>query len=135
MKFREIIDRIKELESIEKDSEVAELLGIKKTTFIEMRKRGNVPYKQVIAYGVRKKVCNCWLMTGERIAITAHSSDERDYIDKMVRILRTKENDIVSLLKNGIDTFLKTPDREKKNPAKKLKRDKKILLYSADLEK
>jgi PAS domain S-box-containing protein len=134
MEFREVIDRIKELESMEKDSEVAELLGVKKTTFIEMRKRGNVPYKQVIAYGIRKKVCHCWLMTGERIAITAHSSDERDYIDKMVKIFRTKEKDIVFHLKNGIDAFLKTPDREKKNPAKKPKEDKKIMIYSAEPE-
>jgi len=58
------------------------------------------------------------LAVHEALAGYGYNSEERDYIDKLVTILRTKDADTKSAIMQNIDTFLKVPAAEK---AKKTK--------------
>lgn len=48
--FSKIIDAIKELKSIEKDAQVAELLGIKPKSMAGAKSRNSIPYQEIIVF-------------------------------------------------------------------------------------
>jgi len=61
----EILDKIKELKSIKKDSELAELLGVKQNTLSTWRIRKTIPYDVFYHFCDREGFLLNWLLTGE----------------------------------------------------------------------
>lgn len=51
----------------------------------------------------------------ETSAEYGHSKEEQDYTEKLIKIMRTKMDGTVLAIKQNIDAFLTTPDKEKKN--------------------
>ncbi|WP_457608675.1 LexA family transcriptional regulator [Nitratifractor sp.] len=65
--FQEIIERIKDIISTKKigsrvyDKDVAAELGIAQATFATMKKRGSIPYREIMEFCARKKISINWL--------------------------------------------------------------------------
>jgi len=67
IEFSEIIERMKDIISTKKiggkvyDKDVAAELGIAQATFATMKKRGSIPYREVMEFCARKKISINWL--------------------------------------------------------------------------
>jgi hypothetical protein len=67
IQFREAVDKIKDIISTKKiggkvfDKDVAVELGIPQPTFATMKKRGAIPYKEIMEFCARKKISINWL--------------------------------------------------------------------------
>jgi len=65
--FYEIIERIKDIVSTKKiggkvyDKDVAMELGIAQATFATMKKRGSIPYREIMEFCARRKISINWL--------------------------------------------------------------------------
>ena len=65
--FYEIIERMKDIISTKKiggkvyDKDVAAELGIAQATFATMKKRGSIPYREIMEFCARKKISINWL--------------------------------------------------------------------------
>ena len=65
--FHEAVDKIKDIISTKKigdkvfDKDVANELGIPQPTFATMKKRGAIPYKEIMEFCARKKISINWL--------------------------------------------------------------------------
>ncbi len=64
--FNEIIDRIKEVLETKKDTDVAQALNIKRNTFALRRKRGSIPYEEILTFCNKKDISVDWALTGKR---------------------------------------------------------------------
>jgi len=56
----------------------------------------------------------------EPLAEYGYNKEEREYIDKLIKILRTKQDKTTVAIKQNIDAFLDNPDKVKE-PVKKTK--------------
>ena len=67
IEFNEIIERLKDIVSSKKiggkvyDKDVAAELGIAQATFATMKKRGSIPYREIMEFCARKKISINWL--------------------------------------------------------------------------
>jgi len=67
VEFPEIIERMKDVISTKKiggrvyDKDVAAELGIAQATFATMKKRGSIPYREIMEFCARKKISINWL--------------------------------------------------------------------------
>ena len=67
VEFSEIIERMKDIISTKKiggkvyDKDVAAELGIAQATFATMKKRGSIPYREIMEFCARKKISINWL--------------------------------------------------------------------------
>ncbi|WP_456432509.1 LexA family transcriptional regulator [Nitratifractor sp.] len=65
--FHEIIERLKDIISSKKiggkvyDKDVAAELGIAQATFATMKKRGSIPYREIMEFCARRKISINWL--------------------------------------------------------------------------
>jgi SOS-response transcriptional repressor LexA len=65
--FNEVIERMKDIISTTKiggkvyDKDVAAELGIAQATFATMKKRGSIPYKEIMEFCARRKISINWL--------------------------------------------------------------------------
>ncbi len=78
-----IINKIKEIENIKDDKEVAEKLGITAQNLYQMRKRNKIPYFEIIKYCNDKKI-----------------STDLFFLNKMID--NDKKNDMMNKLENTI---------------------------------
>lgn len=62
--FFDVIKKIKELNGLQHDDQVARLLKIKKSNFSDYKKRQVLPIKQVIRYCKANKISLDWLING-----------------------------------------------------------------------
>lgn len=122
----------------------AETLGIKPENVNRWINEGSLPSAEHLSNLKNKLNINInWLLTGEgekfiksrvgyahqkeqpsmvRKALEEYGYDkeERAYIDKLIKILRTKQDKTVLAIKQNIDAFLDNPDKAKE-PVKKTK--------------
>lgn len=63
--FDTVVARIKEHEHLQFDSDVAELLGLKKGAFAERKRRGSLPEDKLEVYCERLFINMNWLLTGQ----------------------------------------------------------------------
>ncbi len=67
VEFHEVIERLKDILSTKKiggkvyDKDVAAELGIGQATFATMKKRGSIPYREIMEFCARKKISINWL--------------------------------------------------------------------------
>jgi hypothetical protein len=67
VEFSEIIERMKDIISTKKiggkvyDKDVATELGIAQATFATMKKRGSIPYREIMEFCARKRISINWL--------------------------------------------------------------------------
>jgi len=65
--FHEVIEKLKDILSTKKiggkvyDKDVAAELGIAQATFATMKKRGSIPYREIMEFCARKKISINWL--------------------------------------------------------------------------
>lgn len=63
MEIEEIINRIKDIISVEKpdkkvfDKDVANVLGIKGLTLATMKQRNKIPYAEIITFCAKRRIC------------------------------------------------------------------------------
>ena len=62
--IEEILNKIKELKNIKKDTDLAELLGVKSNTITTWRTRKNVPYDALFHFCESNQIDLPWLVTG-----------------------------------------------------------------------
>lgn len=60
-----IIDRIKEIEDLGSDTEVAEALDVSRTALYNHKTRNSIPYETLSTYCDQSKVSLDWLLTGK----------------------------------------------------------------------
>ena len=53
------------------------------------------------------------LQVAEELAPYGYSKEEKQYLDRLIKILRTKQDGTVTAIKQNIDAFLTTPDKKK----------------------
>ena len=103
----------------------AEMLGVSPTHIDNWINRGSLPNANQLTNIYQKLNINLnWLLTGEgemfvkkEYPLTVHEAlvgygynlKEREYIDKLVTIFRTKDTDTKIAIMQNIDTFLKVP--------------------------
>lgn len=63
--FIKIIDRIKNFKGLKSDISVAETLGMTQSTFAERKRRGSIPYEELIIFCDKEGISLNWLLTGE----------------------------------------------------------------------
>ena len=86
-----IVDRIKQFSGVDRDAEVAEVLGISKGKLATAKARGSIPYRDLVAYSMKSGASLDWLLTGEgpakrstRRSILA--VDDNDWAAKFVHV-------------------------------------------------
>jgi len=62
--IHEILSVIRELESVDKDTELAELLEVGPSTLSTWKKRGTIPYAVLLRYCEQHHLSLHWLLTG-----------------------------------------------------------------------
>lgn len=138
MTDKAFIDRIWSIiREVGTQSDLAEIIGTSQGTVGGWVNRGSFPSTEHLANLKEKLNINInWLITGqgpryiesrvgyahqvaEEQAEYGHSKEEHEYTVKLVKIMRTKMDGTVLAIKQNIDAFLTTPDREeeKKNKA------------------
>lgn len=114
----------------------AEMLGISPPQIDHWINRGSLPSAEHLANLHNKLYISInWLLTGEgeifvkkeapmmaheALAEYGYDKEKREYIDKLIKILRTKQDKTVIAIKQNIDAFLDNPDKAKE-PVKKTK--------------
>ena len=63
--FISIIDRIKNLKNLKTDSSVAECLNLNQSAFAERKRKGSIPYEELIAFCLKESVSIYWILTGD----------------------------------------------------------------------
>lgn len=63
--LHDILGRIKAIKDIKTDIELAKTLGMGRTTLAERKRRGSLPYDELIRFSFREGVSLDWLLTGE----------------------------------------------------------------------
>jgi len=115
---------------------LAEMLGVTPTHIDGWINRSSIPGgEQLQKFHDKLNVNINWLLTGEgemfvrkeaplavheALAGYGYNSEEREYIDKLIKILRTKQDKTTIAIKQNIDAFLDNPDKAKE-PVKKTK--------------
>ncbi len=129
MKDKPFIDRllsvIKELTEDNK-KKFAEMLGVRAVHIDHWVNRGSLPSAEHLKNFQQKLNLNInWLLTGEgprylepeeKLIIATppaeyYSSKEKEYIDKLVEILQTKDEETQKAIMQNIDTFLRVPSK------------------------
>lgn len=59
-----ILDRLKSLKDLKTDTQLAEVLGVKRTVVSNWRHRGNVPLKPMLAFCEKERINPGWLFAG-----------------------------------------------------------------------
>lgn len=99
--INEILNRIKENHIIEKDKEVADILGISQQNLANCKKRNSIPYKEIISYCEYYKISMSYILTGK---YQESVSKIIDYKKECIKIIENsnKEESIIyyNLLKN-----------------------------------
>ncbi len=91
-----IIDRIKEFKNLQSDTAVAKALGISQSTFAERKKRGTIPYSELINFADKEHLNLDWLLTGMGPVLRGYaeelykSLDRLDHIDKKIAAERER---------------------------------------------
>ncbi len=111
---------IKELRGGKSQEEFADIIGVSQGTLSKYEK-GMMPPADIL-YRIAK-IGNSSverLLTGnEPESILLKDKDERECVERLLKILRTKQDKTVIAIKQNIDAFLDNPDREelvKKTP-------------------
>jgi len=79
--FTEIMDRLKTAGGIQKNSALAEYLGISPTAFSNRKKTGSVPYEQLIEVAYKNGISFNWLFTGQPPMMIDDAMEEVDIYD------------------------------------------------------
>jgi SOS-response transcriptional repressor LexA len=80
--FSEIIERMKDIISTKKiggkvyDKDVAAELGIGQATFATMKKRGSIPYREIMEFCARKKISINWLFFDQPAEMLIEETDK-----------------------------------------------------------
>ena len=80
--FNEIIEKIKDIISTESatgkvfDKDVAAELGISQATFATMKKRGAVPYKELMEFCARRKISINWLFFDQSAGMLVEETEK-----------------------------------------------------------
>lgn len=70
----EILDTIKKLEKISKDTELAAIFGVRQSLITMWRKRGTIPYENLLHYCELKNIDPLWILTGKGPKFRAEQS-------------------------------------------------------------
>jgi len=82
IEFNDIIEKLKDVLSNEKikgkvfDKDVANELGISQTTFATMKKRGSIPYKELMDFCATKKLSINWLFFDQPIEMLIEETNK-----------------------------------------------------------
>ena len=68
----EILDRMREALSLRSDAELAQHLGVSKTTLSSWRTRNKVPYEQCIKVSTDMEIDVEWLLTGDGVLLPGY---------------------------------------------------------------
>lgn len=60
-----IIDRIKKLKGLDNDVQVADILGMKRTALAERKRKGSIPYEELVSFSDKEGIWIDWMLTGE----------------------------------------------------------------------
>jgi SOS-response transcriptional repressor LexA len=80
--FPEIIERMKDIISTKKigdkvyDKDVAAELGIAQATFATMKKRGSIPYREIMEFCARRKISINWLFFDQPAEMLIEETDK-----------------------------------------------------------
>ncbi|HGZ70140.1 MAG TPA: phage repressor protein, partial [Nitratifractor sp.] len=80
--FNEIIEKIKDIVSTESpngkvfDKDVAAELGISQATFATMKKRGAVPYKELMEFCARRKISINWMFFDQSAGMLVEETEK-----------------------------------------------------------
>ncbi|WP_456428362.1 LexA family transcriptional regulator [Nitratifractor sp.] len=80
--FQEVIERLKDILSSKKigrkvyDKDVAAELGIAQATFATMKKRGSIPYREIMEFCARKKISINWLFFDQPAEMLIEETDK-----------------------------------------------------------
>lgn len=73
MSLEEIINRIKDIISIEKgekkvfDKDIANVLEINQFTLATMKQRNKIPYAEIIAFCAKRRICINWIFFSQSL--------------------------------------------------------------------
>jgi hypothetical protein len=65
LSITEILDTIKKLEDLSKDTEIAAIFKVRQSMLTMWRKRGTIPYENLLRYCEERNIDPLWLMTGK----------------------------------------------------------------------
>jgi len=80
--FSEVIERMKDIISTKKigdkvyDKDVAAELGIAQATFATMKKRGSIPYREIMEFCARRKISINWLFFDQPAEMLIEETDK-----------------------------------------------------------
>jgi len=63
--FTSVIGRIKTFSKARSESEIAKLLNLNQSTFAERKRRGSLPFEEIITYADKSGVSLDWIFLGE----------------------------------------------------------------------
>jgi hypothetical protein len=94
LSINEILATVKNLEGIAKDTEVANLFGVRQSMITMWRKRGNIPFEILLYYCEQRNLDPLWLITGNGPKFRGESHDSRTGhpdLDLMREVIETVE--------------------------------------------
>lgn len=118
--LNEILNRIKDILSTEMgerkifDKDVANELGINQTTFATMKKRGKIPYKEILEFCARRKISINWLLFNQVVKSIEKESEKYERIHYFRDIYASagggalnynEDSEYINIDKNLVDKF------------------------------
>ncbi len=131
--FNEIIEKVKDIISndIESgkvfDKDVAKELGISQATFATMKKRGAVPYKELMEFCARRKISINWLFFDQSANMLVEETEKFFQVKYFANVRASagggdmefgEEFDTIKLDKKLLSSIFKTDDLEELNNKK-----------------
>lgn len=94
LSITEILEIIKNLEGLSKDTEIAAIFKVRQSMITMWRKRGTIPYEMLIHYCEERNIDPLWLLTGTgpKYRGSSQASSVQDpKLDLMMEVIATIE--------------------------------------------
>lgn len=112
--FDEFLRKFKELEGPKTDQEIAKTLGIRQSTFSLKRKRGDIPYPQLINFLIKKELSLDQFFKGR-----IYSPEIQGTVETLIYILEHGDKETKNIVRGDISREyrrLKETEEAKKSP-------------------
>ncbi|EKD55732.1 MAG: hypothetical protein ACD_59C00053G0004 [uncultured bacterium] len=84
----EITSLLQEKYNLKSETKVAQALGMTQQTFSAYKKRGTIPYQEIIAFCHKKKLSLDWIFLGREPEKPASPSDLERRIEELEKIIK-----------------------------------------------
>ena len=102
---KEVFNRIKQLEGLEFDQDLAEPLGVPVPTLHSIRRRGTIPWERIVEYAEKNDVSLEWLIHGHQpVRVSELAGADGALGQAIARLTNGERQALLSLLQSMVQS-------------------------------